>query len=129
MAKYGIFCLMNKKLSKTGFTLVEIMIALAIISLLALVAIPNFVRIRAVAKEKICAHNMRQIEDALNRCAADNTIYTFSDLSMSDIVPDYLRDTPSCPSNGSYSWNASGTASCDIHTATVPLVAMPIQEQ
>jgi len=101
---------------KHGFTLLEIMIALAVLSLLALVAIPNFIRVRDIAKEKICAHNMRQIESGLDRYAADNLASAFSDLAMNDIVPDYLRDTPECPSNGTYSWNASGTVSCDMHT-------------
>ena len=107
---------MSRRLNRTGFTLVEIMIALAIISLLALVAIPNFIRVREIAKEKICAHNMRQVENGLDRYAANNIVSDFTDVTMDDIVPVYIRDTPECPSGGTYSWNASGTVSCDIHT-------------
>ena len=41
----------NKVSRKAGFTLVEIMIVVAIIGLLAAIAIPNFVRAHDLAKE------------------------------------------------------------------------------
>ncbi|HZQ46036.1 MAG TPA: prepilin-type N-terminal cleavage/methylation domain-containing protein, partial [Verrucomicrobiae bacterium] len=53
-----------KSLRNSGFTLVEIMIVVAIIGLLATIAIPNFMRASAKAKQTACINNLRQLEGA-----------------------------------------------------------------
>src|SRR2546423_7409816 len=60
-----------KKNLKLGFTLVEIMIVVAIIGLLAAIAIPNFVRARTTAQQNACINNLRQIDSAKQQWALE----------------------------------------------------------
>jgi len=90
-----------------GFTLVEIMIVIAIIGLLCAIAIPNYVRARSDSQANACINNMRQIDGALQQYAFENGKTVGAPVTFpSDLTP-YLRlnvnsQIPLCPAGGSY---------------------------
>src|ERR1700759_1601705 len=98
---------------RAGFTLVEIMIVVAIIGLLAAIAIPNFVSARARAQASACINNLKQIDGAANQFALERGKKTGDPIQFpSDLTP-YIRlnsagSLPGCPAGGNYSDNAIG---------------------
>jgi prepilin-type N-terminal cleavage/methylation domain-containing protein len=55
-----------------GFTLVEIMIVVAIIALLASIAVPNFLRARKRSQASKILEDLRQIDNATDEYAMEN---------------------------------------------------------
>ncbi len=99
-------------MKKSGFTLVEIMIVVAIIGLLAAIAIPAFMKNREEAQSNACVNNLRMIDAAKEQAAMllgwtnnyviDQTDYdTGTDYSN---VMSYVRGgtNVTCPAGGSY---------------------------
>jgi prepilin-type N-terminal cleavage/methylation domain-containing protein len=92
---------------KAGFTLVEIMIVVAIIGLLAAIAIPNFVKARETAQSNACINNLRQIDGAKDQAALE------LGLDTGDAVDPtvYIKGgVPVCPvGNSAYTVDVVGT--------------------
>ena len=100
--------------NKSGFTLVEIMIVVAIIGLLAAIAIPNFVKARATAQTKACIANLKQIDGAVQQWALENKKTASDTYALTDAtLLAYLKGSvaPTCPASGTYAAGASVSAS------------------
>jgi prepilin-type N-terminal cleavage/methylation domain-containing protein len=96
-----------------GFTLIEIMIVVLIISVLLAIAIPNFMRARETSRAKSCCANLRQIETGKEQNAMDNKLSDGDDVT-GDLWPDYIKQEPTCPAGGGYTVEVIGTnATCD----------------
>lgn len=87
-----------------GFTLIELMIVIAIIAILAAILVPNFIRARAQGQLTACKSNLKNIATALEMYSTDwsgkypsNTV---------PLTPNYLKTMPLCPAAASNTYSA-----------------------
>ena len=91
---------------RDGFTLIEVMIATAIIAVLSMIVIPNYLEYRVHAQRDACISNMKEILNAeelyymrYNRYAA-----SIADLCNGELGNRFIRKEPKCPCGGTYTF-------------------------
>lgn len=94
-----MFKLFMKKNNKKGFTLVELMVVVAIIGVLVAIAVPVYNNSQKTAKTNACLANSRIIEGAIEMYRIDENE---APTDLADLVPKYIKETPVCPFGTDY---------------------------
>ena len=103
--------------TRKAFTLVEIMIVVAIIGILIAIAVPGFLKARETSRTKSGQENMTKIDSAVQQYILENNAPNFTAVvgtrylgstAIASWGPllvgnsSYIRYTPICPSSGTY---------------------------
>jgi type IV pilus assembly protein PilA len=101
-----MFKLVNKRLrNRKGFTLIELVVVIAILGILALIAVPRFTGARDNAERSAVEANLRTIDSAISVFAAENGTSiepTADSTSPTGLVPNYIASWPSGPGDATY---------------------------
>ncbi|MGI9088584.1 MAG: prepilin-type N-terminal cleavage/methylation domain-containing protein [Chthoniobacterales bacterium] len=108
---------MSNKFTKRrgGFTLVEIMIVVAIIALLAAIAVPGFLRARKRSQASKVINDLRLIDSAVDQYAIETTKSTGNSVLVSDWTNYLKKDTQLYATGGDIFGHDYGAQTVDSH--------------
>jgi prepilin-type N-terminal cleavage/methylation domain-containing protein len=95
-----------------AFTLVEIMIVVAIIGILIAIAVPGFVKARTTSRARACQENLSKIDGSKEQLALETDLAVGAAVAWADLVTGnegYLKNEPTCPGGGAYTIGVIGT--------------------
>ena len=118
----------QRRKGEEGFTLIELMIVVAIIAILAGILIPNFVNARAQAMTAACESNLRAIATAAELYYADQQIYPSSGNVSTALFTSngtvYLNNVPTDPAattvGAAYVFTNTSASGVAGYTVTCP---------
>ncbi len=82
---------MNTRISFKGFTMVELMIVVAIIGVLGVIVLPNMMTARTKARRNACLNNLRMIQNAKDQLALQQVMNESTVPTAAQLIP-YLKD-------------------------------------
>lgn len=109
--------MLSQKRRRGGFTLIELMIVIAIIAILAAILVPNFIRARAQGQLTACKSNLKNIGTAMEMYSTDWSGKYPSTLGIGGLTPNYLKTIPECPAAGSVTYTAAFGSSAAYNSA------------
>ena len=121
----------TRNLPQAGFTLLEIMIVVAIIGLLAAIAIPNFESARARTQASACINNLAKIDAAAVQFAMEVGRKTGDPINYPGDLTPYIKlnragSIPGCPAGGNYTETTVGIPpSCSLNGTVTPPHVLP----
>lgn len=95
---------MNKRMRRGGFTLIEIMVVVAIIGILLSIAIPSFIQVRKQTQETTRARNCSVIDRAKETWIQEKGKQATDLPDPTDLAPEYIDPFPTDPA-GTYKIN------------------------
>lgn len=96
-----------------GFTLIELMIVIAIIAILAAILVPNFIQARAQSQWTACISNLKNMGTALEMYSTDSSGHYPA--AIGTLSPTWIANVPTCPA-ASTAYTYSSTSSPDAFT-------------